>query len=721
MIIKNITIRNFRCYYGDNSFDIGDRLTLIIGDNGDGKSAFFDALEWLFDTVGRFPKADKRFISKKRCTELLISQNDYVLVSMSYVENNRTKIFEKSFQFSKTEKGAIISSNPSVKMFVQEGSEKLFFEDAAANSTFDRDFAASVRKYSLFKGEHDLNVFNKEEALSYLVETFSQVKDFDPYLDFMEVAKIDSTRATENAMKADRKNRDNADRLSNLIALEERTVGEKITERDQSLSEASKYKTLLEDIEQSKEASELLVNTNNRLKSLEEDRDKYYSQINENYTFRLLDDMWILLGYEPIAQEFTELVSKIDLQRRKAQSQHDQELGAKKLASKLKEELKTGFVPLAPNVPDEKTMREMLHEEVCKVCGRPAPKGSEAYNHMKRHLEDYLESLKGDVDEEEVNEPPLFKHAFIPELVSRYSILHNNMKFITNMNSFIEKEFDRNFKLHDKISKIDSAIEKEEETKKKILANTDGLSEEQLVSSYQNINNWWQLRNNAEHRVEALNIKINKHQTLLDEYRMELEAIAKDSPAATYSRISTAIRKIYEAFVLAKYMNRRDFLNSLEKVANEYLDVLNVDNFTGRIRIDERANNSAEVMLVDSDNAPILDPNTALKTTMYMSLLFAVAKLTTIKHENDYPLIFDAPTSSFSDAKESEFFNVVGGINKQTIIVTKSFLVEDTPGHSKLNMERVKEIQAKKYRIEIMKPYNKEDLSTIRTTITALN
>ena len=376
MIIKNISIRNFRCYYGDNSFDIGDRLTLIIGDNGDGKSAFFDALEWLFDTVGRFPKADKRFISKKRCTELLFSQNDYVLVSMSYVENNRSKIFEKSFQFSKTEKGAIISSNPSVKMFVQEGSEKLFFEDAAANSIFDRDFASSVRKYSLFKGEHDLNAFNKEEALSYLVETFSQIKDFDPYLDFMEVAKTDSTKATENAMKADRKNRDNADRLSNLIAMEEKTVGEKISERDQSLSEASKYKTLLEDIEQSKEASELLVNTNNRLESLKADRDKYYSQINENYTFRLLDDMWILLGYEPIAQEFTELVSKIDLQRRKAQSQHDQELGAKKLASKLKEELKTGFVPLAPNVPDEKTMREMLHEEVCKVCGRPAPKGS---------------------------------------------------------------------------------------------------------------------------------------------------------------------------------------------------------------------------------------------------------------------------------------------------------------------------------------------------------
>ena len=31
MIIKNITIENFRSYYGENSIDIGNGLTLIIG------------------------------------------------------------------------------------------------------------------------------------------------------------------------------------------------------------------------------------------------------------------------------------------------------------------------------------------------------------------------------------------------------------------------------------------------------------------------------------------------------------------------------------------------------------------------------------------------------------------------------------------------------------------------------------------------------------------
>ena len=148
--------------------------------------------------------------------------------------------------------------------------------------------------------------------------------------------------------------------------------------------------------------------------------------------------------------------------------------------------------------------------------------------------------------------------------------------------------------------------------------------------------------------------------------------------------------------------------------------MLNKGDFRGYAQIVEKQDNSAEIILIDTDGTRIYSPNTALKTTMYMSLLFAVAKLTTIKHENDYPLIFDAPTSSFTAAKESDFFGVIAGINKQTIIVTKSFLIEDADGNSKLDRERLKEIDAKKYRIEKKRPFDEKDLSTIQTTVESI-
>lgn len=65
MIIQKIEIQNFRSYYGKNSFELVNGLNLIIGSNGDGKTTFYEALEWLFKTDGT-KQMDTKYISKKR-------------------------------------------------------------------------------------------------------------------------------------------------------------------------------------------------------------------------------------------------------------------------------------------------------------------------------------------------------------------------------------------------------------------------------------------------------------------------------------------------------------------------------------------------------------------------------------------------------------------------------------------------------------------------------
>lgn len=66
MIINKIIIRNFRSYYGDNTFEFKDGLTLIIGDNGDGKTTFFEALEWLFNTSQTEVKRNESYLLSGR-------------------------------------------------------------------------------------------------------------------------------------------------------------------------------------------------------------------------------------------------------------------------------------------------------------------------------------------------------------------------------------------------------------------------------------------------------------------------------------------------------------------------------------------------------------------------------------------------------------------------------------------------------------------------------
>lgn len=82
MIIKEISIRNFRSYYGENKFEFSEGLTLVIGDNGDGKTTFFEALQWLFNTATENNSIDNA--SEMRKSKLEIGESDEVAVRMVF-------------------------------------------------------------------------------------------------------------------------------------------------------------------------------------------------------------------------------------------------------------------------------------------------------------------------------------------------------------------------------------------------------------------------------------------------------------------------------------------------------------------------------------------------------------------------------------------------------------------------------------------------------------
>ena len=101
MIIKEIRIKNFRSYYGENNqFEFSDGLTLVLGDNGDGKTTFFEALEWLFKTELDRGNQELENVSEMRKSKLEIGEQDEVSVFMSF-EHDGLKSVEKSFVFER--------------------------------------------------------------------------------------------------------------------------------------------------------------------------------------------------------------------------------------------------------------------------------------------------------------------------------------------------------------------------------------------------------------------------------------------------------------------------------------------------------------------------------------------------------------------------------------------------------------------------------------------
>lgn len=62
MIITNVKITNFRCYYGTSSitFNSNGKITLIYGDSGYGKSSFLQFFRWMFYSDPDFGKTDDK-------------------------------------------------------------------------------------------------------------------------------------------------------------------------------------------------------------------------------------------------------------------------------------------------------------------------------------------------------------------------------------------------------------------------------------------------------------------------------------------------------------------------------------------------------------------------------------------------------------------------------------------------------------------------------------
>jgi DNA sulfur modification protein DndD len=709
MIIKEVTIENFRSYYGINTIPFNDGLTIFIGDNGDGKTTFFEALEWLFDTARQ--SFDSRLISEKRISELPEFGNDTLRVSITF-EHDGEKIVEKSFSFTKNANNEIKLSDFLFKGYLNEGSERIPIQGGVL---LDRCFEAAIRKYCFFKGEENLDIFNKPDALSYLIETFSNVKQFDPYYTgddddegFTEYAEYQSRKAFEKAMKSDKDNsQQEKDLISKLDLLRKDLYN--IRQRLKTNREnATNYSTKLNEIENSKEASELLRGLNERLKSLREKKNQTERHIDEDYSIKLLDEMWILCGYSTIFEEFQQKVSAFSKEKRKLEREEDKINGKKELAKEIAE----GIIPLSPNIPDRVSMQEMIKDEFCKVCGREAKEGTDAYNFMVDKLNNLIKSQQPREEEEK----PLFPNNFLKELEQRSNNLEYNQPELNNLINTIRDIIEFNEDRKSDAKKIQESIDVEEENKKKLLAQNDGLTEEQLQNAYENIKNWWDYKSQAETQIIILEKEESEKQKELEKCQEAYNNLAKTSIAATASRIHSAFDKIKNAFKNAKEKNTQDFLSLLENKANTYLENLNIDGLHGIIRIIKTADGKARIALQDEKDRIVTHPNGALKTTMYMSVLFAVSDLTTLKRESDYPLIFDAPTSSFVPKKEADFFNIISDINKQCIIFTKSFLTDT----GQLDKNKIEHIHCTIYRIEKQRPFNEKDLSTIQTKHTLI-
>jgi DNA sulfur modification protein DndD len=124
---------------------------------------------------------------------------------------------------------------------------------------------------------------------------------------------------------------------------------------------------------------------------------------------------------------------------------------------------------------------------------------------------------------------------------------------------------------------------------------------------------------------------------------------------------------------------------------------------------------------LQEDGRIFYKPNQSLLTSMHISILFAISELASETREEKYPMIYDAPTSSFGENKSAEFLNLIYETHNQKILLIKDFLATDKETKAlsiKKEFDNVKRNKA--FWVKLERPFDPQNLKTINTQVITL-
>ena len=724
MIIRRIEIENFRSYYGnENVFKFGEGLTLIIGDNGDGKTTVFEALQWLLD-ISSTDDAQKSHaldnFSEMRKSKLEIGESANLRVKMDF-EHDGHKSVEKLFVITKKREDYYDVSDIKFKGKEDTDEGRL---SPDGRGLIKRCFDAEMQHFSMFKGESRLDVLDGPKALKMLVDKYSDIKYFDELVNLTSNFESSADKAFRKESKNDENTRSEAIRFDNELTKLSGEIQD-IRKQIKELSTAvNSYEAMLKDLEQNQDTRDRYNELSQALAAKKDNASSLKASIEKvNLNTSLLDQYWIMCAFPDILSAFKDKCAQL---RREKERLHDdfilergKEQGELDALKKENEALLNDDAKLPWYIPNDKYMKEMIKVHRCKVCNTPAPEGSEAYRFMVSKLEEYKKHIneRARIKEEQVKLSK--KQLFTEEFIDEINVLANRLSgpeeaFISGIANDINDRLEVVSRKSEELSQVKKEIEEIEEDISRLLIQAGNISEEMMKKNNSDVNNMFRRKNEAELEIKDLEFDLKGKLNREAEVKEKMVNLKPgNSLSRLYQKVHFAFDQIAQASMRAKEKNLYNFLNALREGANLYMDRLSTKDFHGEVSLFyKKDKEEAGIRLKSSNGTYITKPSDSQKTVMYISILFAVSDFAHKKTDEEYPLIFDAATSSFGDAKEEEFYNIINDVKKQCIVITKDFI---TGG--KVRMNDVDKLTCRVYRIQKAEGFNSSDLSTIRTLV----
>ncbi|RJE13244.1 AAA family ATPase [Bacillus cereus] len=141
MKVSEIIITNFKNYIGKHKISLDKKITILYGENGYGKSSFFDAIEWaITGTINRFEK-DPGFSAQDLINDRVINgeeQECSVVVKIEdivikrYIKNRAVYVKLSGYYYDENDEKKVL--NTIGKVNVEEVLKKILFNNSNGNN-----------------------------------------------------------------------------------------------------------------------------------------------------------------------------------------------------------------------------------------------------------------------------------------------------------------------------------------------------------------------------------------------------------------------------------------------------------------------------------------------------------------------------------------------------------------------------------------------------------
>ena len=689
--INQISFQNFFNYYGsfeNNTYEFSQGVTIVVADNGGGKSKFFNGFLWIFydeildsDTKSRknIKNQAVKICSDKAKNEASVNDLIECNVALEFSDNRFRYRICKGFRIKKLKANASLVDNSDWQVFFKglEVSKKDIallefhevYDEDEQRRILDKLIQPNLREYSLFQGEEidKLIDFNQADSINRAVKTLTDINKYD---ELEKITKYVADRAEKDLSDSVASN--DAASKNYLKKLEEKNIKntsleselEKLKSYEDSYSEnkgeVDKLERLNENAEARKDFDDKLKEQNAKLKEFNDDYDRLVEKLNE----RFFDGnfAWIAMGCQNEVANFKEILNNY------------REVRALKKAAVLSENNNNQINLLPPDSPDTVTLQTMLEREHCYVCNRDAKKETEPWRHIL--------SLLNRKESGQLKNVDIFKNDlsdFFGDIQLGAQSYVGRMGAIPNS---ILRTREREQELLEKITNTKDKIKGlRDDRSHLIIGDEDNMTDaRQIMAQYRGALSRLQKAEDdiikSKNRIELLIEGIRKDENELSRMRPQ------DTPKEyeIHLDISTDLRNAAQRTKIRVFDN---MILKLEKEANQHFQNLIIYNELagGILKFDKNPRGTIDFNYIDEAGNEVGGASEGFQRMKVLAVLMAIISVNPYGYL--YPLLADAPLSAFGQGFIKGFFEETEKVFPQSIILIKDLY--DSESENKLN------------------------------------